>query len=240
MRYYNGGSLEQLFDNYKRRGQLIPRPLIRRLIWQVIYSLQFMYSLPRPVLHKDLEMRNIFVTFEGDSNVPDFYIGDLGSAIIGPFAPGSVALLSDIQSLHRTVVRLLNCPSTASSLGSPADELERILQGWLSRLHRLAFPNGPDSRGTALPDLTQLVNDMTAMTAPVPRIRRTPAALYFPLCHDTREAALNVRQVHGPWYLARIRNDDTTGMSEIVEIDESRAYHRPNRVNSESDTDDNS
>ncbi|KUI73085.1 Serine/threonine-protein kinase Nek6 [Cytospora mali] len=233
MRYYNGGSLEQLFESYKRRGQLIPRPLIRRLAWQ------FMYSLDRPVLHRDLEMRNIFVHFEENSNVPDFYIGDFGSAMIGPFAPGTEVLLRDIQSLHETIVRLLNCPSTSRSLGAPSgDGPECLLRDWLSKLHRLAFPEGPDSRGTVLPDLAPLLNDIAAMTAPVPRIRRTPAALSLPLYHDTREAAEDVSQIHGPWYVARVRNDPISGLPGIVEVDETKTYHRPNRHNSESDTDD--
>ncbi|ROV95422.1 hypothetical protein VMCG_08484 [Cytospora schulzeri] len=238
MRYYNGGTLEQLFDNYKRRGQLIPRPLIRRFLWQVTYSLRFMYSLDHPVLYGDLEMRNIFVNFEENRNVPDFYVGDLGSAKIGPFAPGNVNPPGDIQSLHRTVVRLLNCPSTAGSLEAPADELERQLQDWLSDLHKLAFPEGPGSRGTALPDLTLLFNNITAIPAPDPRIRRAPSPLPLPLCHDTREAAINVSNVHGPWYLAKTRKEGTTGLPESVEVDESRTYHRPNRANIESDTDD--
>ncbi|KUI56096.1 hypothetical protein VP1G_03449 [Cytospora mali] len=191
------------------------------------------------LLHRDLEMRNIFVHFEEESNVPDFYIGDFGSAIIGPFAPGTGLLLRDIQALHETVVRLLNCPSTSGSLGAPLEDgLEGFLRDWLSKLYRLAFPEGPDSRGTVLPDLELLLNDIAAMTAPVPRIRRTPAALSLPLCHDTREAAENVSQIHGPWYLARVRNDSISGLPEVVEVDEGRTYHRPNRHNSESDTDD--
>lgn len=242
MRYYNGGTLEQLFESYKRRGQLIPRPLIRHLAWQVMHSLQFMYSLDFPVLHRDLEMRNIFVNFEDNSNVPDFYIGDLGSAILGPFVPGSVnvKLLGDIQSLHRAIVRLLNCPSTTGAMEAPADVLESLLQGWLSKLQRLAFPDGPDSRGTSLPDLTPLFNDITAIHAPVPRIRRVPAALSLPLCYGTREAAVNVKLVHGPWYLVKVRYNVTSGLPEIVEVDESRTYHRPNRDNSDSDTEDDS
>lgn len=243
MRYYNGGTLEQLLDSYERRRQLIPRPLIRHLAWQVMQSLHFMYSLDSPVLHMDLEMRNIFVHFENDSNSPDFYVGDLGSSIIGPVAAGrkEVNLLDDIQSLYRTVVRLLSCPITMATwrlFKSPADGLESLLQDWLSKLYGVAFPGGPGSRGTALPDLTPLLEEITAIPALVPRIRRAPAMLSLPLCHETREAALNVRHVHGPWYSAKFRKNVTTGLIEIIEVDESRTYHRPNRYNSESDTDD--
>lgn len=238
MRYYNGGSLTQLFESYKSRGQIVPRPLIRHLVWQVTQSLHFMYSLDRHVLHYDLEMRNIFVNFEDNSNVLDFYIGDFGSAVIGPFTSDSVDSLRDIQSLHRIVIRFLKCPSNAISLEPSEDEFESLLQNWISKLHRLTFPESPYSRSTVIPDLTELLDDMNALPAPVPRIRRVPAGLSLPLCHDTREEALNVRRVHGPWYVAEVWNDNTTRLPEIVGVDESRTYHRPNLGNSESDTDD--
>ncbi|KAK4164435.1 hypothetical protein QBC43DRAFT_176017, partial [Cladorrhinum sp. PSN259] len=77
-RLCNGGSLA----SWNRDG--IPISIMVRCIKQVCETLEYMYQCcPDVVHHCDLHLGNIFLHFEDGSDVPDFYIGDFGSAKVG-------------------------------------------------------------------------------------------------------------------------------------------------------------
>lgn len=60
----------------------------------------------------------------------------------------------------------------------------------------------------------------------------------IPLYHDTMDECLQVKQIHGPWYCAKVRlsGDSAKVLPEVLEIS-NRTHHRPNRSNDDSDTD---
>lgn len=80
MSYMNGGHLNDFRIGCIKRGLTVPRSLILRLVQQVASALQFMYATAA-VLHMDMHSTNILLNWAGDSELPDFYIGDFGRAV---------------------------------------------------------------------------------------------------------------------------------------------------------------
>ncbi|KAK4114770.1 hypothetical protein N656DRAFT_796394 [Canariomyces notabilis] len=84
----NGGSLidwvrAQADNNYTERP-CFPVSIVARCIGQVCETLEFLYTAgEEPVYHFDLHLANIFIHFSSYTpDLPDFYLGDFGSARI--------------------------------------------------------------------------------------------------------------------------------------------------------------
>jgi hypothetical protein len=87
----NGGSVSSVISNWNSgfmfnnmEGKLFPVSFVARCIAQVCETLHFMYHAGHEaVYHCDLHLGNIFVHYEsdpGNDGLPNFYIGDFGSA----------------------------------------------------------------------------------------------------------------------------------------------------------------
>lgn len=182
------------------------------------------------------------MSWDENNTLPDFYIADFGQACLDlwsmrnvNFAPNRTR---DLQSLHRDLSRLLDCPG----INAPStDAVEVQLRQWMERLRQMTRQG---NLGAALPNLQGLLDDISAIPAPpiepdLGAIRHdlVNAGPFVPLLHDTPLAAAATPFVHGPFYVAEVRMNSATGLPDVVSVDRSRTFHRPNANHSGSDTD---
>ncbi|ROV97413.1 hypothetical protein VMCG_06878 [Cytospora schulzeri] len=223
MSYMNGGHLNDFRIGCSKRGLTVPRSLILRLVHQVTSTLQFMYEKPA-VFHRDMHSANIFLNWVGDSELPDFCIGDFGRAVHADddggfklwdahvktlFEEGFQPYEYDVQCLRSHVRALLACPLGRAKKGSMEAEPD-IVKQVMTKLDEIANP--PMSPGSP-PDLTGLLGLLSNAPA-LPNGPQGNADFKFglqdangvsPLYHDTMDECLQVKQVHGPWYCAKTK-----------------------------------
>lgn len=80
--YCNGGTVGR-FLNVLRKAKVMPSEvLLWHMMDQLMEVVDVLHHDPSPVAHKDLHPYNIFLNFlREDSPLPDFYVGDFGSAV---------------------------------------------------------------------------------------------------------------------------------------------------------------
>ncbi|POS69026.1 hypothetical protein DHEL01_v212581 [Diaporthe helianthi] len=215
-KYYNGGTVGDLYNAYVDMAQAIPSTTIWRLMTQLVDAVHFMSTCGEGgggVVHSDLHSENIFLHYDGapGSGVPDFYLGDFGNAVHGSQADPS-RYRADIKSLAFYLERwLLVCPAPADP--SERDELWRYLY----------FVVRP-----ALEDLTTTTTTTTAAYRQLPDdlkpvmelLRNAPAggpaeslpawldhrAEYagLPMFYTYEDECLDAVGVDGPWHVAKV------------------------------------
>lgn len=256
MSYMNGGHLNDFRIGCNERGLTVPRLIILRLVQQVASALQFMYAKPA-VLHRDMHSANIFLNWAGDSDLPDFCIGDFGQAIQADddggfklwdghvkelFEEGVQPYEQDVQSLRSHAKALLACPLGRAKKGSMGAEPD-IVKQVMSKLDEIA---NPAMTPGSPPDLTGLL-DLISSASALPSGSHDIADFKFgsqdansliPMYHNTVDECLQVKQIHGPWHCAKVSLSVDLGkvLPGILEISE-RTHHRPNKLNDDSDTD---
>ncbi|ROV96960.1 hypothetical protein VSDG_04107 [Cytospora chrysosperma] len=208
MSYMNGGHLDDFRIGCSKRGLTVPRSLILRLVHQVASALQFMYAKPA-VLHRDMHSTNILLNWAGDSELPDFYIGDFGRAVQADdeggfrlwdaqvqtlFEEGFQPYEHDVQSLHSHVRALLACPLGKIKKGCMEAEPD-IVRQVMAKLYEIANP--PMATGSP-PDLAGLL-DLLESAPALPDGPHKNADFNFglqdansvtPLYHDTMDECL--------------------------------------------------
>nr|WP_275583592.1 serine/threonine-protein kinase [Archangium primigenium] len=80
MEYIHGEDLRRIWKSAERRGQLIPVPLVCRILSEACAGLDHAHKQldangkPLNIVHRDISPQNILLTFEGRSKVVDFGI----------------------------------------------------------------------------------------------------------------------------------------------------------------------
>ncbi|KAK3298804.1 uncharacterized protein B0H64DRAFT_472030 [Chaetomium fimeti] len=84
----NGGSLKRRWERPAIDTQCIPTSIFARMIRQVLSTFHWMYTAgPDPLYHRDAHAGNIWINWRRDTILPDFYVGDFGSARFAHDAP---------------------------------------------------------------------------------------------------------------------------------------------------------
>ena len=77
--YCNGGSLKDIIDNYKKRGECIPEAIILRFVKQILLGIRALHN--NNIIHKDLKPENIFVDSNENLKLFDFGVSKQLSGI---------------------------------------------------------------------------------------------------------------------------------------------------------------
>ncbi|KAK0655628.1 hypothetical protein B0T16DRAFT_487113 [Cercophora newfieldiana] len=98
---YNGGTFKTM---ELLQGQThVPVAVVARMMWQVLSTLDFMYRAPsEPIYHQDLHIENIFIHWEKDGILPDFYVGDWDGA-------GVSTPIKDLTQFDHALKDVINC-----------------------------------------------------------------------------------------------------------------------------------
>lgn len=211
-----------------------------------------------PVIHRDFNEGNIFMDFPDNSSSPDFYIGDFGFSEI--YEPGPDKFI-DYEGMDKTgAITLLaqhvdfamNGADSELDLGQRMDrsidtaEHVQILDGAKIMLDQF-FTLTSDEQAK-FPDLSPII--ALVSSAPPPngdeaalasfREMFAPANLSeepVPRLETSALAALNIRALHGPWYVAKVDISGGLTRPNVLEVDTTARHHRPNYLNDDSDTD---
>jgi serine/threonine protein kinase len=209
-KYYNGGTVGDLYRAYAEMGMAIPSTTIWRLMTQLVDALQFMSTCGGAgVLHADLHCENIWLHYDGPTGgVPDFYLGDFGNSHYGS--------------------RLLQNPKR---YGCDVKELKSYLKTWLfvcagpepekrdnlwQYLYFDIYPalkrlHDDSRRGTGkLPDL-QPIADLLKVAPRGPReslppwmVDPRPEDARLPPFYTFQDECLDAAKVNGPWHVAKV------------------------------------
>ncbi|KUI53194.1 putative serine/threonine-protein kinase roco8 [Cytospora mali] len=253
--YMNGGHLDDFRAGCSERGLVVPRPIILRLVHQIASALQFMYAQPA-VLHRDLNSANILLSWApGDGELPDFYISDFGRAVQADeegfglldvhaqrnFEEGFQPYEEDVQFLLKHVRALLACPSGRAKKGGEGEP--DIVRQVVAKLKEAANPPLASGSPPGLTGLLDLVSNVPALPNDLQDLAEFKFGLQdaegtTPLYHDTLDECLQAKQIHGPWYCAKVSlsGDPAKVLPVILEISD-RTHHRPNKLNDDSETD---
>lgn len=210
-----------------------------------------MYTRTPPVQHCDLSENNIFVHFEDNSVEPSFVIGDFGLSEIRKPAPENSGwpvyerpTNGDVKDLHGHVFRAFLTgaqPEMVPSIDTP--EHVDILYQVIDLLNAI---RANDAETRVFPDLTPII----ALAASAPPANGDEAALrsfrdtfvpantpavFTPALATSREEAMAVRGIHGPWHLAKVDVSNGLARPVVLEVDPT-PHHRPNTKDSASDT----
>ena len=229
--YADGGMLQRFIDNAKSKGDPIPQWFILRYAYQMLETLEFMYTLPNgPMAHRDLHPGNVVLHFgSAENKKPDFLMLDFGSA--ARIVDSAANTCWDVPSVLEAIADMAD--NNYGDLVSPYNGLPiacvfRALRN-LDNYHRHTF-------ATDLPSLvavcrlakvseTMLLDaedgkefDIFGLSA-----RRTLDGKMYkePRTHSDRTIALSTKDVPGPWYLGTV----TEGTWNIADIELSQVYH---------------
>lgn len=222
LRYYNGGDVCQLYDAYDQRGQEMPSSLILRLLKQVVYALYFTTTCG--VLHADLHDGNIFIHHNPAlGGRPDFYMADFGAAERG--------VLTNVMNKYTDDVHYL-CEDLGKWLyaGPILDDGDRdVLWRYLDAVVYAVLEQMAYQPVDHLPDLKPLIDVLQHAPEGPPETLPVgydpePKDVCVPLYHASEQDALFARGVAGPWHLAQMSIDRSTGNASVVFVSP-ETYH---------------
>lgn len=214
MPYYNGGDVCQLYEAYNESGQQMPSSLILRLLKQVVCALYFVSTYG--VLHGDLHDGNILIHYNRAlGGLPEFYIADFGAAEHGALTNPMNRFTDDVYQLCRDLEKWLY----TGPIGAERDVLWKYLDAVVHTV-LVHIANKPADR---LPDLQPLLNVLQCAPAGPPETlpigyRFEPEDVFVPLYHSTEEDAIDAVAVAGPWHLAQVSIDRSTGRVTVVRV----------------------
>ncbi|KAJ0108151.1 hypothetical protein J7T55_007270 [Diaporthe amygdali] len=202
LKYYNGGSVGELYMKYVRAKKAMPSSLILRLLTHVVAALNFISSCN--VLHADLHDENIFLEVSRNE-APNFYIADFGEAEQGALTNASNKFPEDV---FMVCMNLENWLETGPDLTDDRDELWHYLN---NDVHSV-LADLVDSASNQLPDLRPLLEVLQAAPQglPVPLdawILPQDEDTLMPLYHTTEQGALEASRIAGPWYVMEVALD---------------------------------
>ncbi|KUI67452.1 hypothetical protein VM1G_02920 [Cytospora mali] len=165
----------------------------------------------------------------------------LGARVHRKFEEGFQPYEEDVQFLLNHVRALLACPSGRARRGNEGEP--DIVRQVMAKLKEIANPPLASRSPPGLTGLLDLVSNLPAL----PNDPQDLAVFKFglqdaegttPLYHDTLDECLRVKQIHGPWYCAKVSlsGDPAEVLPVIFEISD-RTHHRPNKLNDDSETD---
>ncbi|KAH6854669.1 hypothetical protein B0I37DRAFT_422372 [Chaetomium sp. MPI-CAGE-AT-0009] len=162
----NGGSVREWRRRPAIDGRRIhaPTSIFARMIRQVLSAFQWMYTAgPDPLYHLDVHAGNIWINWPRDTGLPDFYLGDFGSARFAHDAPDICAIakmkapepVDDLNELYDIFYTILVIDREHLGHGDPdlLDELRQLCGGiaMAARLWESAGNKAPP------PDLRPLI-----------------------------------------------------------------------------------
>ncbi len=228
--YADGGMLQRFIDNAKSRKEPIAQWFILRYTFQMLETLEFMYTLPNgPMAHRDLHPCNVVLHFGSVENKkPDFLMVDFGSAARIDASPNTNW---DVPSILEAI---------ATMAGEDYGDLMNPYNGLPIACVFRALRNLDDhftyTFSTTLPSLvpicrlakvseTMLLEAGDGAEFDVFRlsVRRSREGKMYkePRTHSDRTIALSTKDVPGPWYLGTV----TEGTWDIADIELSQVYH---------------
>lgn len=214
MPYYNGGDVCQLYEAYNESGRVMPSSLILRLLKQVVCALYFVSTCG--VLHGDLHDGNILIHYNRAlGGLPEFYIADFGAAELGALTNPMNRFTDDVYQLASDLEKWLY----AGPMGAERDSLWEYLDAVVHTV-LVHLASGPADR---LPDLKPLLDVLQRAPAGAPEAfpigyLPKPQDAFVPLYHTTEEEALDVVGVAGPWHLAQVSIDRSTGRVTVDRV----------------------
>lgn len=220
--FYNGGELRSLIKAY---GKTIPPAIISRFACQVLESLEFCYNAN--VVHGDLHAANVWVHWKGNTQMPDFYLGDFGISetiddINERSATFGMSFKSwDIPDVCDNIWQMLSGGSASladrETIVGGAGPLSTVYAE-LKRLNGLVTQDMESA--TPIEKLPSLVDAIRMAREAESHFYRTDgdwanfravyedqisrATTLKPLLYDDEEAPLQALLVRGPWYVARV------------------------------------
>lgn len=234
-RYYNGGNLGDFSSACLTRGTAPPPSLICKMIRDLVEALRFMYSMqPYYVVHGDLHADNVFLNF----NMPDgpsFFLGDFGWSTCGRLRAGNnFGAVVDIRQVWQHTQELMEIQSDYDSQHTLREYLEASIEPELRRL-----AHGPPS---SLPKLERLLELLSAAPPTTPPDMRPflpceDQSTPLPRLYDAWEEAENARYIDGPWHVAQVSIDQSTGKLTVIRTSE-LSYHRPASSSYDTDSED--
>lgn len=214
MRYYNGGDVCQLCEAYEESGQGMPSSLILRLLKQIAYALYFTTTCG--VLHADLHDGNILIHHNrAPGGRPDFYIADFGAAERGALTDRMSSYTDDVDHLSLDLKKWL--------YAGPIVEERDVLWQYLDAVVHKVLVDIAGNSADHLPDLKPLIDVLQQAPAGPPETLPVgydpePGDACRPLCHASEQDALCAFGVAGPWHLAQVRLDRSTGHLSVVRV----------------------
>lgn len=215
MPYYNGGNVYRLHQAYDESGQGVPSSLILRLLKQVVCALYFAYT--SGVLHADLHDANILIHYNRTlGGRPDFYITDFEAAERGVLKNPMNRYTDDLSQLCFDLEKWLYC--------GPMVEYENrdVLWQYLDDVVHTVVLSIASTPVDHLPDLKPLIDVLQNAPAGPPETLPVgygtePENTNVPICHTTEQDALN-QSVAGPWHLAQVRIERSTGRFRFMRV----------------------
>ncbi|KAI7781260.1 hypothetical protein LA080_014919 [Diaporthe eres] len=214
MRYYNGGDVCQLYDAHEESGQGMPSSLILRLLKQIANALYFTSTCG--VLHADLHDGNILIhhnrALGGRS---DFYIADFGAAERGALTERMSSYTDDVDHLSLDLKKWL--------YAGPIVEERDVLWQYLDAVVHKVLVDIAGKPVDHLPDLKPLIDVLQDAPAGTPETLPVgcdpePEDACAPLYHASEQDALCAFGVAGPWHLAQVSIDRSTGHLSVVRV----------------------
>ena len=252
--HYNGGDLGRFKKTWMSEGIEIPLPIIARFIGQLCHTLWYLQSGPVAVFHHDLHTSNIFLHWQDDAKLPDFYIGDFGLAILSTEVDtGYISLdkqrVRDISHvlthafalLYRVKDGKINVSSDIHQVLSESGPLRVVVEELETFVQDSQIPGHYTTAGlTNVIELAKLAEQELLETCYIntrafyEQSLANPKAT-TPRLSEGKHEALSCHPIPGPWRLARV-----DPMSNALLGVEQRVHHRPNQHNNDSDTDEDS
>lgn len=221
--FYNGGELDRFIRAYGRNP--IPLAIVTRFTRQMLESLDFCHKAN--VIHGDVNTANVWVHWEKNAQLPDFYLGDFGLS-------GTIDEINERSTSLGMIVKSWDIPTVRSHIS------QMLLKG-------AVLPAGPDDVMQGCPPLAEVVDQIDKLDASV-RSEQASGALIgkypslakvvklareaefyslqkdggrvnyraphkghiakagkvTPQYYDDEEALLQARRVNGPWYVAKV------------------------------------
>lgn len=214
-KYYNGGTVGDLYRAYVNMAQAIPSTTIWRLMTQLLDALHFVSTCGEGILHADVRDENIFLHYEGAKGAnPDFYLGDFGNAEHGSLADPT-RYGNDVKNLIFYLHRwLMVCPVPDPS---ERDRLWKYLYFVVLPALRALPAHGQ------LPDLKPVMKLLRkAPTGPPESLPewmdRRDEYEGLPMFYTFEDECLGVDGVNGPWYAARVRIEVQKRRFKVLDI----------------------
>lgn len=218
--YCNGGDLQQLRNFLALSGTGMARRLILRLVKHMATALNYLYTRPDPILHRDLKMANIFCHWTS-AGALDFYLGDFGFASIG----NTTGALEDLEQFVDIIENLANLPGPR--LGGAQDT--PAVENLLLQIRQEIKARGDEAMPSdVLPDFSNLM----ALVAQIPEeevaepwraynVHNAHLRTAVPCYYRTREECLQPHMrgtaVHGPWHVASVSPSDADLVPRVNE-----------------------
>lgn len=214
MRYYNGGDVCQLYEAYDASGQAMPSSMILRLLKQVVCALYFTSTCG--VLHADLHDGNILIHHHRAlDGRPDFYIADFGAAERGALTDRMNRYGDDVCHLSQDLDKWLHA-------GPKVDVGDRdVLWRYLDAVVYTVLFHLASQPVDHLPDLKPLIDVLQYAPAGPPETLpvgydHESKDVCVPLYHASEQDALCAFGVAGPWHLAQVSIDESTGHVSVA------------------------